>query len=483
MQYEPVIGLEVHIQLITASKIFCTCSTTFGARQNSQVCPVCLGMPGVLPVLNEKVVEHAIKLALATNSRINKHSIFARKNYFYPDLPKGYQISQFEEPFCEDGRIKLAIDEGEEKVIGLTRIHLEEDAGKSMHAEAYVAADETLVDVNRCGVPLLEIVSEPDLNSPRQARAYLTQLRQIVRYLKICDGNMEEGSMRCDANISVRPAGSDKLGVRTEIKNMNSLSHVEKALEFEIARQIAVLQKGGRIDQETLLWSADRNVAEPMRSKEYSHDYRYFPEPDLVPLEVSDEWIKRIAADMPELPLAKKERFIREYGIPEYDAAILTDDRDIADYFEQVAVRVANQKIASNWMLGEVMRTLKENHCEITELKTSPTQLADLIKIIEDGTISGKIAKTVFDEMAATGKDAISIVQEKSLLQISDSQSIETEIDRILQNCPNELQAYLGGKDKLFGFFVGQVMRATAGKANPQTVNEILQRKLSQLRK
>jgi len=483
MQYEPVIGLEVHIQLITASKIFCTCSTTFGARQNSQVCPVCLGMPGVLPVLNEKVVEHAIKLALATNSRINKHSIFARKNYFYPDLPKGYQISQFEEPFCEDGRIKLAIDEGEEKVIGLTRIHLEEDAGKSMHAEAYVAADETLVDVNRCGVPLLEIVSEPDLNSPRQARAYLTQLRQIVRYLKICDGNMEEGSMRCDANISVRPAGSDKLGVRTEIKNMNSLSHVEKALEFEIARQIAVLQKGGRIDQETLLWSADRNVAEPMRSKEYSHDYRYFPEPDLVPLEVSDEWIKRIAADMPELPLAKKERFIREYGIPEYDAAILTDDRDIADYFEQVAVRVANQKIASNWMLGEVMRTLKENHCEITELKTSPTQLADLIKIIEDGTISGKIAKTVFDEMASTGKDAISIVQEKSLLQISDSQSIETEIDRILQNCPNELQAYLGGKDKLFGFFVGQVMRATAGKANPQTVNEILQRKLSQLRK
>jgi len=483
MQYEPVIGLEVHIQLLTVSKIFCTCSTTFGARQNSQVCPVCLGMPGVLPVLNEKVVEHAIKLALATNSRINKHSIFARKNYFYPDLPKGYQISQFEEPFCEDGRIKLAIDEGEEKVIGLTRIHLEEDAGKSMHAEAYVAADETLVDVNRCGVPLLEIVSEPDLNSPRQARAYLTQLRQIVRYLKICDGNMEEGSMRCDANISVRPAGSDKLGVRTEIKNMNSLSHVEKALEFEIARQIAVLQKGGRIDQETLLWSADRNVAEPMRSKEYSHDYRYFPEPDLVPLEVSDEWIKRIAADMPELPLAKKERFIREYGIPEYDAAILTDDRDIADYFEQVAVRVANQKIASNWMLGEVMRTLKENHCEITELKTSPTQLADLIKIIEDGTISGKIAKTVFDEMASTGKDAISIVQEKSLLQISDSQSIETEIDRILQNCPNELQAYLGGKDKLFGFFVGQVMRATAGKANPQTVNEILQRKLSQLRK
>lgn len=483
MQYEPVIGLEVHIQLLTVSKIFCTCSTTFGARQNSQVCPVCLGMPGVLPVLNEKVVEHAIKLALATNSPINKHSIFARKNYFYPDLPKGYQISQFEEPFCEDGRIKLAIDEGEEKVIGLTRIHLEEDAGKSMHAEAYVAADETLVDVNRCGVPLLEIVSEPDLNSPRQARAYLTQLRQIVRYLKICDGNMEEGSMRCDANISVRPAGSDKLGVRTEIKNMNSLSHVEKALEFEIARQIAVLQKGGRIDQETLLWSADRNVAEPMRSKEYSHDYRYFPEPDLVPLEVSDEWIKRIAADMPELPLAKKERFIREYGIPEYDAAILTDDRDIADYFEQVAVRVANQKIASNWMLGEVMRTLKENHCEITELKTSPTQLADLIKIIEDGTISGKIAKTVFDEMASTGKDAISIVQEKSLLQISDSQSIETEIDRILQNCPNELQAYLGGKDKLFGFFVGQVMRATAGKANPQTVNEILQRKLSQLRK
>ncbi len=482
MQYEPVIGLEVHIQLLTESKIFCSCSTKFGALQNSQVCPVCLGMPGVLPVLNEKVVEHAIKLALATNSRINKHSIFARKNYFYPDLPKGYQISQFEEPFCEHGRIGLEIEDWQQRSIGLTRIHLEEDAGKSMHAEAYVSADETLVDVNRCGVPLLEIVSDPELGSPREARAYLTQLRQIVRYLKICDGNMEEGSMRCDANVSVRPVGSEKLGVRTEIKNMNSLHHVEKALEFEIAKQISVLQNGGAISQETLLWNADRNVAESMRSKEYSHDYRYFPEPDLVPLEVSDEWISRIAVNMPELPLAKKQRFIQQYGIPEYDSVILTEDRDLAEYFEQVAARVANKKIASNWMLGEVMRTLKENRCEINELKISPAQLADLIHTVEDGTISGKMAKTVFDEMAATGKDAKSIVQEKGLMQISDSHSIEAAVDRILQSNPDELQAYLGGKDKLFGFFVGQIMKATAGKANPQAVNEILQRKLSALK-
>ncbi len=483
MQYEPVIGLEVHIQLLTESKIFCSCSTKFGARQNSQICPVCLGLPGVLPVLNKKVVEHAIKLALATDSKINKHSVFARKNYFYPDLPKGYQISQFEEPFCEHGRIKLELAGGQEKLIGLTRIHLEEDAGKSMHAEAYVSVDETLVDVNRCGVPLLEIVSDPDLSSPREARAYLTQLRQIVRYLGICDGNMEEGSMRCDANVSVKPIGSEKLGVRTEIKNMNSLSHVEKALEFEIARQISVLQKGGRVDQETLLWNADRNVAEPMRSKEYSHDYRYFPEPDLVPLEVSDEWIGRMAAVMPELPVAKRQRFVQQYSLPEYDAAILTEDRDLAEYFERVAANVTNKKAASNWMLGEVMRTLKENRCGITELKISPAQLADLIQTIEDGTISGKMAKAVFDEMAATGKDAKSIVQEKGLMQISDSQSIEKEVDHILQSCPNELQAYLGGKDKLLGFFVGQVMKATAGKANPQTVNEILRQKLSALKK
>jgi aspartyl-tRNA(Asn)/glutamyl-tRNA(Gln) amidotransferase subunit B len=481
-QFEPVIGLEVHIHLLTETKIFCSCSTRFGADQNSQVCPICLGMPGVLPVLNRQVVEHALKLALATDSRINQHSIFARKNYFYPDLPKGYQISQFEEPFCEQGRIRFELEDGEEKIVRLTRIHMEEDAGKSMHAESYVAEDETLVDVNRCGVPLLEIVSEPDIRSAREAKVYLSQLRQIVRYLSICDGNMEEGSLRCDANVSVKPIGSQELGVRTEIKNMNSFSHVEKAIEFEIGRQITILQKGGKISQETLLWNADRNVAEPMRSKEFSHDYRYFPEPDLVPVKVDQEWISKVTERLPELPLAKKKRFITQFSLPEYDANILTEDKNLADFFEQVAAKVDNKKTASNWMLGEVLRTMKDRRCEIDDLKITPKDLADLIRLVEDGTISGKIAKVVFDEMIASGKAPMAVVQEKGLIQISDSSSIEAAIDQVIKDSPNELQAYLGGKDKLFGYFVGQIMKATAGKANPKTANQILQRKLDTLK-
>jgi len=482
MKYEPVIGLEVHIQLLTESKIFCSCSTKFGAEQNTHVCPVCLGLPGVLPVLNEKVVEYAAKLALATNSRINKRSIFARKNYFYPDLPKGYQISQFEEPFCEFGRVSIKVEGEESREIGLTRIHLEEDAGKSVHAESFVSKDETLVDVNRCGTPLLEIVSEPDFRTPKEAAAYLTRLRQIVRYLEICDGNMEEGSMRCDANISVRPYGQKELGVKTELKNMNSISSVEKALEFEINRQIAVLNEGGTISQQTLLWDADRNVAEPMRSKEYSDDYRYFPEPDLVPVEVNENWINRIAQSMPELPLAKKRRFVQEFDLPEYDAQVLSEDRAIAEYFETTAQKVADKKAASNMVMGEVLRVIKEQQLRVEDLKITPEHLSEIINMIAEGTISRNIAKKVFNRVAETGTAPRVVVEQEGLLQISDASALEETLDQVLQDNPNEVQAFLTGKEKVIGFLMGQVMRATSGKANPKSVNELLRKKLADLK-
>lgn len=482
MKYEPVIGLEVHIQLLTDSKIFCSCSTKFGAEQNTHVCPVCLGMPGVLPVLNEKVVEYAIKLALATNSRINRRSIFARKNYFYPDLPKGYQISQFEEPFCEFGRVSIQVEGEKARDIGLTRIHLEEDAGKSVHAESFVSKDETLVDVNRCGTPLLEIVSEPEFRTPAEAAAYLTRLRQIVRYLEICDGNMEEGSMRCDANISVRLHGEEKLGVKTELKNMNSISSVEKALEFEINRQIAVLEEGGSISQETLLWDADRNVAEPMRSKEYSDDYRYFPEPDLVPIEVDVEWIDRVSQSMPELPLAKKLRFMQEFGLPEYDAQVLSDDRAIAEYFESAGRNIKDKKAVSNMVMGEVLRALKEQQVGVEELKVTPEYLAEIIDMIDEGVISRTIGKKVFNRVAETGTAPRLVVQQEGLLQISDTSALETAITDVLQQNPHEVEAYLNGKEKVVGFLMGQVMRATSGKANPKSVNELLRKKLTELK-
>jgi len=482
VEYEPVIGLEVHIQLLTESKIFCSCSTQFGAEPNTQVCPVCLGLPGVLPVLNKKVVEFAIKLALATDSKINKRSIFARKNYFYPDLPKGYQISQFEEPICEFGKLDIELENGRTRPISIRRIHMEEDAGKSIHAEAYVSADETLVDINRCGVPLLEIVSEPDIRTPKEAYAYLQRLRQIVRYLGICDGNMEEGSLRCDANISMRPKGTKALGVKTEVKNMNSFHSVEKALEFEIKRQTRILKNGGSIEQVTLLWDADRNIAEPMRSKEFSHDYRYFPEPDLVPVIVEQEWIDEIARSMPELPMAKKTRFIEQYNLPAYDAAILTEDLSLANYFEKVAARVSDKKEASNWIMGEVLRAIKEDRVDIDDLKVTPEHLASIIDMIEKNTISRNIAKTVFEEVRKTGKQPEKVVEEKGLKQISDSSAIETILDKVLQENPNEVQSYLNGKEKVIGFLIGQAMRATAGKANPKTVNELLRKKLNELK-
>ncbi|MFQ5751187.1 MAG: Asp-tRNA(Asn)/Glu-tRNA(Gln) amidotransferase subunit GatB [bacterium] len=481
MNYEPVIGLEVHAQLLTESKVFCRCSAKFGGVQNAQVCPICLGMPGVLPVLNEKAVEFTIRMGLATNCRIAPHSIFARKNYFYPDLPKGYQISQYEEPLCQEGHVEIEIN-NHQKCISIIRIHLEEDAGKSVHAEEYVQENETLVDVNRCGVPLIEIVSEPDLRSPEEAYLFLTQLRQIVQYLEICDGNMEEGSLRCDANISVRPIGSQEFGVKTELKNMNSFHGVERALNFEINRQIKILENGGEIVQETLLWDADKNEAIPMRGKEYAHDYRYFPEPDLVPLEISDEWVAKIQGSLPELPVARKKRLMEQYDIPQYDAELLTDSRPLADYFEEVARNSDDAKAASNWVMGEVLRVLKEDQIDITDFKVKPSYLADMIKLINKGTISGKIAKSVFEEMRVTGKRPELIVKEKGLLQISDAGEIEKQILNVLAANPTEVEKYLSGKEQLFGFLVGQVMKATRGKANPRVVNDQLRKELNKLK-
>ncbi len=476
-KYEPVIGLEVHAQLLTDSKVFCRCSTRFGADPNTQVCPVCLGMPGVLPVLNRRAVEFTIRMGLATHCRIAARSVFARKNYFYPDLPKGYQISQYEEPLCEDGYVEIELD-GDLKRIGIIRIHLEEDAGKSVHAEEFVDANETLVDVNRCGVPLIEIVSKPDIRSPHEAYLYLNRLRQLVQYLDICDGNMEEGSLRCDANVSVRPVGSEALGVKTELKNMNTFRGVEKALEYEVERQIREIEAGRAIEQETLLWDSTRNVAVPMRTKEFAHDYRYFPEPDLVPLQVSHEWVEQVRESLPELPLERRNRLVSEYGIPQYDAAVLTETKALADYFEAVARAAKDPKAASNWVMGEVLRVVHERKIEMERFPVKPEALAEMLNLIADGTISGKIAKKVFEEMVESGKSASDIVAEKGLVQVSDRGVIEAAVEEVLQNHPTEVERYAKGEQKLLGFFVGQVMKATRGKANPKIVNEILREKL-----
>ncbi len=478
MNFEPVIGLEVHAQLLTKSKIFCRCSTTFGAPQNSQVCPICLGMPGVLPVLNRQAVEFAIRMGLATNCKIAPHSIFARKNYFYPDLPKGYQISQYEEPLCETGWVEFEQEDGSLKRISLIRIHLEEDAGKSMHGEAYVGDDETLVDVNRCGVPLIEIVSGPDIRSPREAYLYLNKIRQLVRYLGICDGNMEEGSLRCDANISVRPVGEEKFGTKTELKNMNSFRGVEKALEFEIDRQIKLIESGGKVVQQTALWDSNAGKVIPMRSKEMAHDYRYFPEPDLVPLRVDDKWRESFHKNLGELPMARRNRFIEKYALPKYDADVLTEERAVAEYFEEVASQSKDAKLASNWVMGDVLRLIKDKKIEVTVSPIKPAALAELLNLISSGTISGKIAKEVFEEMAKTGKSAKAIVSEKGLVQVSDSSVIEKAVDELLAAHQKEVERYRGGEEKLFGFFVGQLMKAMKGKANPQMANEVLKKKL-----
>lgn len=473
-KYEAVIGLEVHAQLLTNTKLFCGCSTKFGGAPNTNVCPVCLGHPGALPVTNKQAVEFSVLMGLAVDCRINERSIFARKNYFYPDLPKGYQISQFEEPICEEGFLEVNSENNRKKKIRIKRIHLEEDAGKSIHDQG----PDTLIDLNRCGTPLIEIVTEPDISSSKEAYEYLVNLKQIVTYLGICDGNMEEGSLRCDANVSVRLVGEKEFGTKTEVKNMNSFRNVERAIGFEINRQIETLEEGGTVIQETLLWNADLNEAFPMRSKEESHDYRYFPDPDLLPVIVDEKWKNDIAKTMPELPQARKQRFITEYNLPEYDAEILTSAKEIAEYYESILKQTDDYKSASNWVMGDILKVVNETKIPISEFSISPENIGKLINLINNKTISGKIAKDVFEELLKEDKDPQLIVEEKNLMQITDTSELEKTIDKILETNKKQVEEYRGGKEKVFGFFVGQVMRETKGKANPQIVNEVLIKKL-----
>ncbi|MBN1957340.1 MAG: Asp-tRNA(Asn)/Glu-tRNA(Gln) amidotransferase subunit GatB [Desulfuromonadales bacterium] len=475
-RYEVVIGLEVHVQLTTRSKIFCGCSTAFGQLPNSQTCPVCLGLPGALPVLNRQVVEYAIKAGLATNSQIAPRSIFARKNYFYPDLPKGYQISQFELPICEHGWLDIETRDLGRKRVGITRIHMEEDAGKLLHNDSYSSA----VDLNRACTPLLEVVSEPDMRSADEAIAYLKQLHQIVVYLGVCDGNMEEGSFRCDANVSIRPWGQETLGTRAELKNLNSFRFIKQAIEYEVERQIDVIEDGGEVVQETRLYDADNGITRSMRGKEEAHDYRYFPDPDLLPLQVSDTWIDEVRSRLPELPAAKLQRYQEEFGLPEYDAGVLSADRAVAEYFEAVVSLFEQPKTCSNWVMGEILGALKEKNLTIDQCPVTPELLAGILKRIDDNTISGKIAKTVFEEIWITGKNADQIIDEKGLKQVTDSGAIESIVADVIAANPDQVAEYRGGKEKLMGFFVGQVMQASKGKANPGMANQLLKKKLSE---
>jgi len=475
MEYEPVIGLEVHAQLLTETKIFCSCSTVFGAKPNTQVCPICLGMPGVLPVLNEKALEYAIRAALAANCKVSNRSRFARKNYFYPDLPKGYQISQYEEPLSTKGWLEIESN-GSKKRIGITRVHLEEDAGKLIHENS---KNLSYVDLNRAGVPLIEIVSEPEISNLDEAVSYMKKLRSILMYLGVCDGNMEEGSLRCDANVSVRPKGSNELGTKTEIKNVNSFKFIYKALEYEINRHTMLLENGQSVLQETRLFDSNQNVTFSMRSKEEADDYRYFPDPDLLPILAEDKWIEEIKKSLPELPDERRDRFVNGYEIPEYDAGVLTASKEIADYFEDCLKYFNKPKVISNWIMNEVLREIKSDE-EIMSFNVSPEKLSELLNLIEDGTISGKIAKDVFSEMVSSGKKANEIVSEKGIKQISDQSEIEEIVGEVIEQNPSEVSRYKGGEQKLLGFFVGQVMKSSKGKANPKLVNEILKNKLAE---
>ena len=476
MDFEPVIGLEVHAQLKTKSKIFCGCSTAFGAPPNTNTCQVCLGMPGVLPVLNRKVVEYTIKMALATHCAITSPNRFARKNYFYPDLPKGYQISQFELPIAEHGWLEIE-DGGRTKRIGITRIHMEEDAGKLIHDGHKPLS---YIDLNRTGVPLMEIVSEPDIRSPEAAAAYLKKLHAILRYLDICDGNMQEGSFRCDANISLRPVGRKKFGTRTELKNMNSFRNVQRALEYEIRRQRDILLDGGEVVQETLLWDADRNVTNSMRGKEEAHDYRYFPDPDLIPVVIDADWIENTRKSLPELPDERRLRFMSELGLPAYDAEVLTSTKDLADYFESALAVYPQAKKLSNWMMTELMRELKgEDSIDIGGCPITPHNLGVLLAMIDQGTISGKIAKAVFAEMLASGKDAETVVKEKNLVQVSDADELLAMVREIIAANPEQAAGYREGKTKLMGYFVGQLMQKTKGRANPKLANQLFAQELA----
>ncbi len=476
--WEVVIGLEIHTQLATRSKIFSGASTAYGAEPNTQACLVDLGYPGVLPVLNEEVVHMAAMFGLAVNARVAPRSVFARKNYFYPDLPKGYQISQYELPIVEHGELFIADADGEEKRIGITRAHLEEDAGKSIHEGLDQSSG---IDLNRAGTPLLEIVSEPDMRSAKEAVAYMRKIHTIVRYLGISDGNMQEGSFRCDANISVRPKGQDELGTRTELKNLNSFRFVEKAINFEIERQIEVIEDGGEVVQETRLYDSDKDETRPMRSKEEANDYRYFPDPDLLPVEISAEYIETVRQQLPELPDAKRRRFIDEYQLKADDAAILTNSRPVADFYEAtVAASGAKPQLVANWVVGDLSGALNRDGLDITESKVSADALAGLLTRIEDNTISGKIAKQVFEAMWDGEGSADDVIEAKGLKQITDNSAIEAVVDKVIEANPGQVAEYKAGKDKLIGFFVGQVMKETRGQANPGQVNQILKDKLSQ---
>lgn len=477
MSYEAVIGLEVHAQLNTRSKLFCSCSTGFGQEPNTHVCPVCAGMPGALPVINKKAVEYAAKMALAVQCRVNSDSVFARKNYFYPDLPKGYQISQYENPLAENGRLDIQTEAGE-KEVPIVRIHMEDDAGKSIHS---AGENMSFVDLNRTGVPLIEIVSGPDMSSADEAVAYLKGLRSILRYLGICNANLEEGNFRCDANVSVRPRGEPELGTRTELKNLNSFRYVHKALEFEIARQTSLLEDGETVVQETRLFDQDKGRTKSMRGKEEAHDYRYFPDPDLVPVALSQGEIRAWRDQLPELPQARARRFVQVYSLPLADALLLTQEQDLAEYFEAAVAEEVSPKEVSNWMLTEMLRELKEQDLPISQVPFQPSQLAALLQIIDQGIISHTVGKRIFSDLFRSGQDPKDYVQANNLVQISDNSELDQVIAQVLEESPDEVEAYQGGKTKLLSFFMGQVMKKTKGQANPQKVNFLLKSKLESL--
>lgn len=477
-KYETIIGLEVHVQLATRTKIFCGCPTSFGAPPNTNVCPVCMGLPGALPVLNIAAVDLAVQAALALNCQVRPVSVFARKNYFYPDLPKGYQISQYDKPLAEHGWVEIETEDGGHKRIGITRIHLEDDAGKSIHEGFHDSDRYSYVDLNRCGTPLIEIVSEPDMRSSEEAYAYLTELKQILQYINVSSCDMEKGHLRCDANVSVRPRGQSKFGTKTEVKNLNSFRFLKMALDYEVDRQIALIESGGQVVQETRLFNTATGETVGMRSKEHAHDYRYFPEPDLVPLRISAEWLERLKAETPELPQQKRRRFVEQYGIRDYDAQVLTLTRATADYFERVASLAGDGRAAANWVMGELMGLLKAENRDISESPVSAENLGELVSMMAKGEITGKLAKEIFPKMFATGESARTIMEREGLKPISDLAALEKIVDEVIAANPKQVEQYRAGKTAVLGYLVGQVMKASRGQANPGAVNELLRQKL-----